>query len=263
MEKEKVALGWFRRLFSNFFVRLTNPSRSLLGLLLTLCIPATLGEPNTAPPTKIHMALVQIDNLLDSPDKGMLAYINQRILELADIQAEFQLVPSNRDSFLLNTQQVDVAFPNLGRSKKLGVLYSDTIIHADRFIFTPPGHPAMRSIDELENKRLGLVVGWAYKQAIHQAPNIQITQLTSMKSALLMLHSGRLDAVIGTQTLISLVSKALNLPMPSYSPMHPIQTMEMNYLLRDDPEGNKLLTKFNQAIAKFRASEDLSRFGVY
>jgi hypothetical protein len=216
-----------------------------------------------SPTPKLKIALVQIDDLLEAPNEGLLAGFSQRIISLAEIDAEYIMAPGQRDIHLFNANIVDATFPDIGSEAASNVLYTDEVVFVDRYIFTLTGAKPFTDVSQLAGKRLGLVNSWAYGDNIESSTDIKITRVVSLTLAVKMMNRERLDAVIATVPIVTSITKTLNVPMLSYSPKHPVQTLGMTYRLHSSEQGQILKKKLDKAIRVFRDTTELSDYGIY
>ena len=188
--------------------------RVLIGCVFLAASSSAWGD-------TIRVAVPPLANLLEKDGTGIYQRLIEQALEPLDTEVEQVFYPYRRSLKAFEKRRVDCLFSlstvlekrfteeNIVQSYPLGKFVF--------YIFTPAGQPSINSLNELEDRVVGGIMGHeVYLQPV-LGENRDLEQVRSEEQAVRMLQLGRLDALIAALPDIRPFLDQLN-----YSPEAPL-----------------------------------------
>lgn len=148
------------------------------------------------------------------------------------------------------------------REKQLN--YSDSLISSNIFLYTnATNNRSYDSLEDLSNKRVGLIRQTSTRLSISNNPKIQLTYINHYLQGLEMVKLGRLDFMVGNEIVIQyLLNKEEHKSLKeNIKAIHPELMTENTYIAvsKLSPHKKQLLNTLNQGISKLKENHQLQR----
>ncbi|MCR8913300.1 substrate-binding periplasmic protein [Marinobacter panjinensis] len=189
-------------------------SRVLFACVCLMAFAPAWGE-------AIRVAVPPLANLLERDNSGVYQRLVGRALEPLDYSVEQVFYPYRRSFKAFEQGRVDCIF-SLGAilKKRLGaerIVQSYPLGKFVFYVFMPSGEAPIESVDELNDRVVGGIIGHEVYLRPVLGENHGLEQVRSEKQAIRMLELGRIDAFIAAMPDIRPFLDRL-----SYSPEHPL-----------------------------------------
>lgn len=98
-------------------------------------------------------------------------------------------------------QEIDITHSLMSTPEREGFLnFTEPYLEIPIVNFGRTGAPRINSIDDLKNKKIGVIEGWAITDHYHEShPEFELVEYTAIKDALFGISSGEVDVVTGSQ----------------------------------------------------------------
>ena len=227
-------------------------ARLLLALVLGLVAPVLRAE-----------TLIAIDNAnppfmyeQDGQARGLYPLVLEAVFARAGQPVAIQAMPWKRA--LRRSENAEVGVGGIYKTSRRLELYDySQPIFEEKLIVYVHRDKAFRftQVSDLYGKRIGVIRGWSYTEALDEAirdGRIKVTESSSDKANFKMLASGRLDAVIA----IELAGQGIiqQLQMHQVQALAPPLSINPTYLVfAKQARQQALLQRFDQILLEMRA----------
>ncbi|MDX1367080.1 transporter substrate-binding domain-containing protein [Pseudomonas sp.] len=233
-------------------------ARLLLALVLGLVAPALRAE-----------TLIAIDNAnppfmyqQDGQARGLYPLVLHAVFARVGQPLAIQAMPWKRA--LRRSENAEVGVGGIYKTSRRMALYDySQPIFEEKLIVFVHRDKAFRftQVDDLYGKRIGVIRGWSYTEALDEAirdGSIQVTESSSDKANFKMLASGRLDAVIAIELAGQRIIQQLQ--MHQVLALAPPLSINPTYLVfAKQARQQALLQRFDQILLEMRADGSLDK----
>jgi polar amino acid transport system substrate-binding protein len=233
-------------------------ARLLLALVLGLAVPALRAE-----------TLIAIDNAnppfmyqQDGQARGLYPLVLHAVFARVGQPLAIQAMPWKRA--LRRSENAEVGVGGIYKTSRRMALYDySQPIFEEKLIVFVHRDKAFRftQVDDLYGKRIGVIRGWSYTEALDEAirdGRIKVTESSSDKANFKMLASGRLDAVIAIELAGQRIIQQLQ--MHQVLALAPPLSINPTYLVfAKQARQQALLQRFDQVLLEMRADGSLDR----
>ena len=198
----------------------------------------------------------QIPLMVEDENNGVFIELTREIARRAGIDIEITIMPPGRTLLSFQENKIAAIFPVLDASFPEGSDYikPDEIIYIKSdFIFTKKEEPLLKTMDELEGKRVGITFGYPYVKELIENKSINIDSAKSDVLNVNKLTLGRIDAfVVEEKTGLKAFEEAGQKELAQYDPETPISEQEVYYAFNREHNGEKLAQAFSRALLEMK-----------
>ncbi len=212
----------------------------LFGALLSVCLihaDALCGE-------KIIFGTHPIPRLVVDEHHGAFVELTRTIAERANLDIEIVVCPTKRAITYFQHQEFDVLFPGLDvyfSSERPPIQSVECILIKQDFVFTKQGTALLKTIKELEGKRVGITFGYPYTIELTENSLIVFENAPGDENNIKKLLSGRIDAFV--VELIAGLQASINVGVVDqiqYDSTSPIAQQNVYYAFQNTEAGKHL-----------------------
>lgn len=222
--------------------------RGLIAVLaLVMVFAASLGWAKT-----YKMGTYQIPLMVESKDKGVFIDLVKEVIGRTGEQFEIVVAPPKRTVASFHKGAIDGFFPCLDVLLQKDAAKSKPIYVKADFAFTRSDTPIIKSISQLEGKKVGITVGYPYAKALISDKKIKLEGADNDVLNMKKLSKGRIDAfVVEEKTGVKALkeSGAANI---HYDKAAPLSKQDVYFVFQPTAEGKALAAKFSKALADMR-----------
>lgn len=197
----------------------------------------------------------------DRSGEGLYYEYISALQELVDVAFDFSALPYKRARNQFMTRQADCIYPSFAslfiRSGLIedpdSIIMSRPLLNKKVFVFSRPGRPAIRSLDDLSGHKVAHTMGSAFPDLY---PNIKAVYLpiADDRQKARILLGGRVDFMIGTMPDTGTVFKSLNVELPPYGPIGGIEQYSTGIVCYRTDDTENFMSKLNDTASDFIAS---------
>lgn len=226
----------------------------LLSVIFSLLISFS-SHANQSIPAKIKIGSYPTPGLIQEDGKGLFNYLNRQIFSVVDLPVNLSIKPINRTKQEFADGKVQAYFPelweNLPKSKEEYAV-SDPIFYKKVILFTRK-QSSLKTLNDFENKILGLVTGYAYGKAITNDPNLNLSYQNSDDTNIRLLANNRIDGTLGGfPATVMAVEKSKYKHLIHYDLEKPVAILESFYVCPNTQQGKDLCLHISEGIQKLK-----------
>jgi len=166
--------------------------RGLIAVLaLVMVFAASLGWAKT-----YKMGTYQIPLMVESKDKRVFIDLVKEVIGRTGEQFEIVVAPPKRTVASFHKGAIDGFFPCLDVLLQKDAAKSKPIYVKADFAFTRSDAPIIKSISQLEGKKVGITVGYPYAKALISDKKIKLEGADNDVLNMKKLSKGRIDAFV-------------------------------------------------------------------
>lgn len=233
-------------------------SRLLCGLVLglgtfSLCAEPLIAIDNANPPFMYQEA---------GQAKGLYPQLLQAVFKRAGIAVEVRAMPWKRALRMGESAEAGIGGIYKTAARLEIFDYSQPIFEEKLIIYARKGAALhFDEISDLYGKRVGVIRGWSYTEALDEAiknRRIEVTENSSDEANFKMLASGRLDMVIAIELAGQRIIQQLQLG--NMQALEPPLSINSTYLVfAKKAEQQALLQRFDQSLQEMREDGSLDK----
>lgn len=228
--------------------------RNLFFILLFFCI--VIINNNALADEKVVFGTFPIPLMVEDKDHGVFVDLTKTIAQRAKIDIEIVVYPPKRVLNYFMRKKIDIFFPALDVNfpKGIEIEKSKELIYTkEDFVFTKKGNPLYRTIPDLENKKIGITLGYPYVNQLIHNNLIKLEQANEDIMNAKKLISGRIDAFVVEEKsgLKSFEQAGLQSQM-QYDPKTPLSRQNVYYAFQATTEGVKLSQLLSTALKEIK-----------
>lgn len=218
---------------------------------LFLILSALAFYPATAFSTTIGS--YYISNLVIDQQQGLFIRMHNEVLRRISLDSNLIIQPTKRTQRDFKQHKLDAYFPALLENMpKSAVIISDPFYLKTIVLFTKVGS-AIKTIDDLEGKVVGVVTGYSYGENITHNQNIKLDYAKNDDVNIARLMRGYLDAIIGDYTsTVAAIENGKHSGLIQYDLDKPINVLDVFYVCHDSIAGKKLCGSINDALEQMK-----------
>ena len=159
------------------------------------------------------------------------------------------IYPFGRSDFLQ-------AKPDIGDA---ALIESRPVFMAPSFVFSPPEQPAIRSWDELRDRKLIQQLGEWYD---HLLPNlgVEFFNVPDESAKVKAILAGRADGMFGTVPDILIVFRTAGIKPLPFDPAFPVSHYAIGFTCADSPDTRAFVSDINERADALRADGSIELF---
>lgn len=212
---------------------------------------------------QIAVAGFPIPGHIESSTKGHFVELTLAIAKEAQLDVSIQIYPPPRaiEGFMQGRSQV--LFPALDiffADDQKRVRTKGSFNCKEDFVFTRKGSPALRTLDDLKGKRVGLTQGYPYVKEVTERKDIAYETALTDEANVEKLMKGRLDAFVVEKSSGTRAFQKVD----AFADMQvdykkPVSRQDVYWAFQDTDEGRALARKFDAALTRLYKRSDFYR----
>lgn len=220
-------------------------------------------ENNEGPSKVIIFNTYIIPLVVENQTDGVFIELTNAIARRAGLEIKINILPTKRALNEFNANHAEVLFPALDTFFGSDNRYYKTqeLIYTKRdMAFNLIGSDTIKSIAQLEGKRVSITRGYGYANTLLNNPNILFSTTSSDEFSAKMLKAGHVDAFIAERNTGIAALKRLNLlPSIQFSEQNPISELDVFYATHDTEQGRELANIIGKHIADMKKDGSFDR----
>jgi polar amino acid transport system substrate-binding protein len=193
---------------------------------------------------KITFASFPIPMMVENESSGVFIKLTKEIARRGNMDIRIVVYPTKRSINLFIKKKVDVLFPTLVGivPANIKVINGKESIYVKRdFIFTKKGSTMLRSIQDLEGKKVGLTRGYPYFKGLIQNDRITFERVNSDEANTRKLIKNRINAfVVEERSGLKAFKKTGLFDNMQYDPTTPVSKQRVFYMFQSTKKGKRL-----------------------
>lgn len=240
-----------------------NKLMCLCCIFFTACLAI---QSNAYSGEKIKFGTFPIPRMVEDEKNGIFVELTHAMAQRANLDIEILVFPPKRTWVHFRKNKINVIFPafdvNFLPDKHSGQPTQSTPFSAKPdYVFTRKGRPLLKTIKDLEGKKVGVTLGYPYVKELIENPLIEIDSAHYDELGAKMLVSGRIDAfVISLKTGLDTFKKLGVLDQVQYDIETPLSVHEFYYACHSTEQGKKLCKSISNALDEMREGGILQKF---
>jgi len=182
---------------------------TILSLLFSVCVHPLLADENSLGHSSEGLLEVETVHFATTSVKpwgirtagtiqGLLVSVVEALEQQTCIPIANELQPYPRVVHSLHSGHVDFAILFDSEFSKQAAIHIGHVVDTSMIVVAQAGSPQMRSLDELQGMKVGLIRGSKYGVAFDDATHFKRIQVSNMEQGLAMLLRDRVDVMVGT-----------------------------------------------------------------
>ncbi len=208
------------------------------SLLIIFCMNSVcFGE-------TITFGTFPIPKMVLDEKNGNFVELTRVLSQRAGLDIKIIVKPTKRTIQNFQLDEIDVLFPALDVNFSPGnePIKSGELLYVKKdYVFTRKGEPLLKTIKDLECKKIGITLGYPYARKLTGNPLVEFDRAHSDELNVLKLMSKRFDAFIVEEVtgLKAFESKGATDKI-QYDPDNPISEMDVYYAFQNSRKGKRL-----------------------
>lgn len=227
--------------------------RSLCLSILTILMVVSAGQAQE----KITVLTFPIPAMVVDNEHGVFVELTREIAKRAKLDIEFSINPPKRSFGMFFDKKGDVIFPALDVNFPQGIapIKSKEIVYVKvDYVFTKKGRPFLKTIQDLENKKIGVTLGYPYVNELMQNNLITLDTATSDDLNTKKLMMERIDAfVVEEKSGLNAFRNEHLEDRIQYDPNAPMSKQNVYYAFQNTPAGSELEKRVSEVLATMKA----------
>lgn len=225
------------------------PSLAVILLLFLLSAPISHAADNGE---AVSFVSYYIPLLVEDEEHGTFPRLLKEATKRADIEYTLELYPTRRAMRMFEEGEVMAILPALLSTLAKDAALTETIFTKDIHAFVRKGTPIPHTVQELEDRRVGLVRGFSYPRSILFNERIVIDYADTTDSSLMKLEEGRVDiVVVDGHTAVHAIPR-LGLKSLDYDLSITLHSQPAYIAFQPTEEGRALAARLSEAIRSMK-----------
>ncbi len=200
----------------------------------------------------VKIASFPIPLMVESPTQGIFVELTLEIARRADVSIIITVLPPMRTISEFESLAIDCVFPALDPTMPGPVAKSTPIYNKVDYVFYLKTAP-LKTLKDLEGKRVGLTRGYPYSKELTENKKIIISYVDSDVANMKMLGAGRIDAfVVEEKSGLSALAQSEQTNI-AYDPKQFLSSLAVYYAFHATEQGKILAEKFSKALQSMQA----------
>ncbi len=205
---------------------------------------------------KIKFGSFPIPLMVVDEQNGVFIELTKTIAQRANLEIDFLIAPPKRTVGAFLANKIDVLFPALDINFPEGItpIKSKELIYLKTdFVFTKKGTRMLKSLIELEGKKVGITRGYPYARELINNNLITIDVANSDDLNVRKLMKGRIDAFVVEEKsgLASFAAEGKKDDF-QYDPAVPMSKQNVYYAFQNNEKGKKLENIVSKVLGEMK-----------
>jgi len=234
----------------------------LRPILIAVIAMGTIFIPVQSGAQDVVFSTFPIPMMIIDEDNGVFVELAKEVTKRAGLNLKLSINPPIRSLKYFGEGKADGFFPaldvNFSEGEKLQK--SENIYIKRDFAFSQKGMPLLKTIGDLEAKKVGITRGYPYARELMVNKKIKFQTVDSDEINAKKAGHGRLDAfVVEEKTGIQAFKNVGLLDKIQYDPQTPLSVQEVYFAFSDDAKGKMLAEKISEALKAMKADGTLGK----
>ncbi len=186
--------------------------------------------------------------MIENSDSGLFVEIIKELIQRTGEDFEIVVYPAQRTVAAFHAGEVDAFFPALDVLIEKEKASSDPMYVKCDFAFTRKGDPELKSIADLEGKKVGITAGYPYVKELTANPNITLDVGPNDVANINKLSAGRIDVFVVEEKTGLAALKQAGVDNVAYPADSPISKQNVYIAFQATDAGKALAEKFSKAL---------------
>lgn len=226
--------------------------RSVLLILLVLISPLIVCGKT------INLAAFPIPLFVEGPDKGLFVTLTREIARRNNHTVNISVLPKARTILKFSNNEVHGFFPANNDSLLKSALRTVPFYTKVDYVFFRKSNP-LRTIAELENRKVGLTFRFSYLEDLTSNKNIKFEYAADEILNMKKLGRGLLDAFVAEERSGLQALKRSGEKDIAFDRKKPLFSQEIFYAFHDNEEGRGLALAFSKTITAMKNDGTLNK----
>jgi len=223
----------------------------LILIVFCLFIPYSFGEVEI-----VKFGTFPVPHLVLDENHGNFIELTRTIAQRAHLDIEITVTPPKRARFNFGEKKIDILFPAVDHffSPEHQPIKSDEPLYIKKnYAFTRKGEPLIRTIKEMEGKRVGITLGYPYAKKLTDNHLVELDMAKSDEINVSKLIAKRIDAFVVEEVsgLKAFQSKGV-MDQIQYDPSSPTSKMNVYYAFQNTGKGKKLAKIVSKVLGEMK-----------
>ncbi|MDB5896309.1 MAG: amino acid transporter substrate-binding protein family [Rhodoferax sp.] len=231
--------------------------RYLFGFVLLAMAMAMAMAAAAASQATVDIGSFPIPLHVESDREGIFIVLTREIAQRTRTDLTLHITPPKRALANFANQTMTGLFPALDVSFEPGQKFIRTreaIDCKEDFIFTVKGQTFLRTLADLQGKRVGITRGYPYAREVTDHHGFTLEPAASDHVNIEKLLAGRLDAfVLDEKTGLKAFAQLGASQQMQYQSGMPVSRQEVYYAFQSTPDGQRLADAFSGALREMKA----------
>jgi len=228
----------------------------LILIVSFLFSPYSFGEDKS-----IKFGSFPIPHLVLDENHGNFIELTRTIAERAHLDIEIVVTSTKRARFNFREKRIDVLFPAVDQffsPENKPVRSVEPLFIKKNYAFTRKGGPLIKTVKDMEGKRVGISLGYPYAKKLTENHQIQLDMAKNDELNVLKLMGNRIDVFVVEELsgMEAFQSKGVTDKI-QYDPLAPISEMDVYYAFQNTEKGKKLAEIVSKML------EEMKKDGTY
>lgn len=228
-------------------------------VVVVLTILAFLVEAFPLMAASIKMGSYPIPKMVESKDKGVFVELVKEVAKRAGYTLNLEIAPPPRTVNNFSQGKIDGFFPALDVIVLAPAAKSSPIYTKVDFAFFKKGDTDLKTIKDLEGKRVGITRGYPYAGELMSNPKIIFDPADDDVTNMKKLAAGRIDAfVVEEKSGLEALKKSGETSL-TYDASTPLSRQPVYFAFKNSPDGKDAAEAFSQALIDMKKDGSLKK----
>jgi polar amino acid transport system substrate-binding protein len=221
-------------------------------LIVVLVVLAFVVGASPLMASSLKIGSYPIPKMVESKDKGVFVDLTKEVAKRAGVSFELELAPPPRTVESFSKGMIDGFFPALDVLISGPVAKSAPIYTKVDFAFFKKGATNLKTIAELEGKKVGITRGYPYDAALMSNKKIIFDPADDDVTNMKKLAAGRIDAfVVEEKSGLEALKKSGETTI-TYDSGKPLSKQAVYYAFKKSADGQKAADGFSKALEEMK-----------
>jgi len=196
-------------------------------------------------------------------NNGVFIDLAKEIAKRIEIDIKIAVAPPKRTITRYMQNEIDVLFPALDvffPPGKAPIKSKELIYVKTDFVFSKKGAPLLKSVSDLEGKKVGITSGYPYATVIMGNQKIRKDAARSDEANVKKLLVGRIQAfVVEEKSGLQAFSNTGNQDKFQYDPKTPVSRQDVYFAFQNNERGKILADAVTEALAEMKKDGTFGR----
>jgi len=211
----------------------------------------------------VEFATYLIPMHVESDSKGVFIDLINEMARRTGTSIHINVLPPTRAIDDFAHGQYDAVFPAVDLNFALGqkpARTQESIDCKEDFVFTRKGSPFLKTLSDLEGKRVGITRGYPYAPEIMDHPGLKFEMAKSDEINIEKLMAGHLNAfILDEKTGVKAFEAKGLLPLMQYDSNQSVSRLDVYVAFHAEAAGRGMAERFSQALAAMKADGTYQR----
>ncbi len=190
--------------------------------------------------------------MIESSTSGLFVEIVQELIQRTGEDFEIVVFPAQRTVASFHAGEIDAFFPALDVLIEKEKAASEPMYVKCDFAFTRKGEPELKSIADLEGKKVGITAGYPYVKELTTNPKITLDIGPNDEANIRKLSAGRIDVFVVEEKTGVVALQQAGVDNVTYPAGSPISQQNVYIAFQATDAGKAQAGKFSKALQEMK-----------